>query len=87
MEREVLLTGRLSPPPAWRVLRAGPLTAFLDGADLRRVRIGGMELVDQIFVAFRDARWNTLPPQLRDVEVRQGPDSFVVSFHASARPR
>ena len=82
MEREVLLTGRLSSPAAWRVLRAGPLTAFLDGADLRRLRIGGLELIDQIFVAFRDARWNTLPPQLRDVEVRQGPDSFVVSFHA-----
>ena len=36
--------GRNEPPPQRTALRAGPLTAFLEGADLRDLRFGGVEL-------------------------------------------
>ena len=85
MEREVLLTGRDNAPPAWLALRAGPVSLFLDGADVRHVRVAGLALVDQIYMALRDDAWNTLPLRLHDVVVQQEADSFRVSFKANHR--
>ena len=49
------------PPPETRELNAGPVTALLDGIDLRYVRIGSLEVVRRIYVAVRDQNWNTIP--------------------------
>ena len=65
-----------------RELRAGPLSCLLDGIDLRYVRNGDAELVRRLFVAVRDAAWGTVAPQIRDLEVEDGGDSFRVSFEA-----
>jgi hypothetical protein len=74
--------GRDAPPPATRTLRAGPLSAVLEGIDLRYVRLGGVEAVRRLFVAVRDAAWGTVPPQVQRMAVEQGDDSFHVSFEA-----
>ena len=66
-----------------RELRAGPLSCLLDGVDLRYVRNGETELVRRLFVAIRDAAWGTVAPQIRNLEVEEGGDSFRVSFEAS----
>ena len=52
-------------------MRAGPLTAVLDGVDLRYVRLGDTELVRRIYVAVRDRNWNTIPGVASEVEIEQ----------------
>jgi len=74
--------GRDEPPAQTRELTAGPLTAQLEGIDLRYVRFGGIEVVRRLFVAIRDAAWGTIPPQVSGLEVEAGADSFRVSFDA-----
>src|SRR5205809_928685 len=74
--------GRNQAPTEMRELRAGPLSCLLDGIDLRYVRNGDAELVRRLFVAVRDAAWGTVAPQIRDLEVEDGGDSFRVSFEA-----
>lgn len=79
------LTGRDHPRPAPLKLRAGPVTALLDGADLRHVRAGGVELVQRVYVAVRDGPWNTIPATFDDWHQDIGPDRFRISFRASHR--
>jgi D-apionolactonase len=80
-----LLTGRarLDPPPL--ELHAGPVVALLDGVDLRHVRLGGVELVQRVYVAVRDAPWNTIPATITDRIVDAGGEAFHVRFRASHR--
>ncbi len=75
--------GRDEPPVEPRELRAGPLTALLDGIDLRYVRVGNVEALRRLFAAIRDAGWGTIPPRIGNLEVDAGSDSFRVSFDAT----
>jgi D-apionolactonase len=78
----VLLVGHDEPPTPRRLLRAGPLTAELDGVDLRYVRLGDVEIVRRLFAAIRDEAWGTVPPQLEGVDIEAGERDFHVSFEA-----
>jgi len=80
--RWTALRGNPAPPPERRELRAGPLTAVLDGVDLRYVRVGEVEVVRRIYAAVRDRNWNTIPGTVTDVAVDARADSFDVSFSA-----
>jgi hypothetical protein len=85
--RYTLLHGTIEPPAELRVLRAGPVTALLDGIDVRYVRIGSTELVRRIYVAIRDRNWNTIAGDVSDLEVHERDESFDVRFrcrHTSA---
>ena len=64
---------------------AGPVTALLDGADLRHLRAGGAELVQRVYVAVRDETWNTIPAVLSDVTIARGDGTFRVTFAARHR--
>ena len=66
-------------------LHAGPVTALLDGPDLRHVSIGGGELVQRVYVAVRDAPWNTIPAHTSGWVVARDDDRFRVTFAASHR--
>ena len=66
----------------WRQVCAGDLTAELDGASLRRVRLGRRVVADHIYVAVRDAAWNTIPAVISDMDVRSGDGEFLVKFVA-----
>ncbi len=77
--------GRDEPPADRPELRAGPVTALLDGVDLRHVRLGGVELVQRVYVAVRDAPWNTIPATIADLAIDAGPDRFEVTFRATHR--
>src|ERR1700760_1537892 len=72
--------GRPPPLQAPTPLRAGPVTAALDGVDLRYVRIGDVELVRRIYVAVRDRNCNTIPGVPSEVAVDQGDEAFPVRF-------
>jgi hypothetical protein len=83
--RTQLLIGRRSEPPALVPLRAGEVTAMLDGPDLRAVRLQGRELVQRIYVAVRDEAWGTVPGVVSDLRVEQGADTFEVEFTSRHR--
>ncbi len=85
ISRHALWNGRAHVPARWPVLHAGPLSAVLDGTDLRAVRVGDVELVQRVYVALRDAPWNTIPATTADWAVAAGPDAFRVTFAASHR--
>jgi hypothetical protein len=68
-----------------RLLRAGPVTAHLDGIDLRYVHLGRVELVRRIYAAVRDREWGTVVPELGEIEVEQHEDRFEVRFAARHR--
>lgn len=80
--RLALLHGTIEAPPAMRPLRAGPITALLDGIDLRYLRIGRTELVRRVYAAVRDRNWKTIPAVVSDLEVEDRGDSFEVRFTA-----
>ncbi len=63
-------------------LNAGPLTAWLDGIDLRYIRLGDREVVRQIYVAVRDVTWDSVPPTVSEVSINTGRSSFEVTFKA-----
>src|SRR5690242_14962001 len=83
--RHALWNGRPDAPTRWPVLHAGPVSAVLDGTDLRAVRVGDAELVQRVYVALRDAPWNTIPAETSEWVVAAGPDAFRVTFRASHR--
>src|SRR5256885_1653585 len=77
--------GRPEPPAEPRKLRAGPVTALLEGPDLRYVRFGGVEAVRRVYVAVRDQNWNTIPGELSNFGVDGREDSFDVRFESRHR--
>lgn len=79
-DRYRLLRGSAEPPSELRTLRAGPVTALLDGVDLRYVRIGHVELVRRVYAAVRDRDWDTVPGAISDLQVEERDDGFEVRF-------
>ncbi len=75
-----LLHGSDAPLQHLRPLRAGPVTLFLDGIDLRYLRIGGTELVRRVYTAVRDVDWDTVPGDVSNLELDEGGDGFRVEF-------
>lgn len=67
-----------------RRLSAGPLTALLeDDGGLRRLAVGGVEVVRRLHGAVRDRNWDTIPPRLERLAVGDGID---VVFDALCGP-
>lgn len=63
-----------------RPLRAGPVTLFLDGIDLRYISIGGTELVRRVYTAVRDVDWDTVPGVVSGFELEESDGGFRVEF-------
>ncbi len=63
-------------------MRAGSLSAELDGVDLLSVRWGGLEVASRIQVTVRDERWGTLRPTPRRAELDQRADGFTLALEA-----
>ena len=79
--------GRDEPPPERTMLRAGSIKAYLEGADLRDLRFGGVELVRRLYFALRDENWDTIPGRIENLAVDVRRDSFQVSFDSHHRHR
>jgi hypothetical protein len=79
--------GRNQPPPQRTMLLAGPVTAFLEGADLRNLRFGGVELVRRLYVGVRDENWDTIPAELKNLSIDVDANSFLVSFDGQHQSR
>jgi len=70
------------PLPEQRTLRAGPLSAVLEGGDLRYVSAGGVELVRRLYMAVRNRNWDTIEPNYTSFDVDDRGESFTVRFTA-----
>src|SRR3954451_24919699 len=68
--------------PARRTLRAGPLTAVLENADLRYVRFGDAQVVLRLYMAVRNRNWDTVEPVFTNFQVDDRGDGFLVTFTA-----
>ncbi len=68
--------------PERRVLHAGPLTAELENADLRYVKVGDVEIVRRLYFAVRDRNWGTVEPVYTRFEVDDRGDSFRIDIEA-----
>lgn len=80
-----LLLGRSDAPARPIELAAGPVTALLHEGDLRHVRLGDVELAQRIYVAVRDAVWNTIPGVIEDLQVQSSAERFHVTFTSEHR--
>src|SRR5215213_8222256 len=74
--------GQNEPLPRRHHLRAGPLTAVLEGGDLRYVKLGADTVVLRLYAAIRDRNWNTIEPRFLSYELDQDDDGFSVRFVA-----
>lgn len=64
----------------FNVLERGRFRARLENGELRYIRYGGVEIIRGIYAAVRDRDWNTVPPRLTDVQIREGVEETVVTF-------
>lgn len=72
--------GRDQPPEKWRQLKAGPLTAHFANGDLRRLTVGGTEIIRRIYVAVRDQNWQTIPGKISNLDIAKRAGYFHVGF-------
>lgn len=78
----VVWYGTTQPEPERRVVRAGPFTAVLEGADLRYVRLNGELVILRLYAAIRDRSWGTIAPVFTSYELEQDERSFALTFTA-----
>ncbi len=64
------------------VLRAGPLSATLDGPDLIDVRWGSLDVASRIQVTVREAGWGTVPARLCSSSIGRSVDGFHAEMSA-----
>ena len=76
----VLYYGKDEPPPEQTQLRAGPLSMIFEGGDLRYIRFGDHEILRRIYVAVRDHNWDTILPQLSNVQITDEGDAFRITY-------
>ena len=76
----VLYYGKDEPLPEQTQLRAGPLSMIFEAGDLRYIRFGDHEILRRIYVAVRDHNWDTILPQLSNIQVDQEGDAFRITY-------
>ncbi len=74
--------GKEEPLPQHYALRAGPLSAILEGGDLCYVRLGDNLVILRLYAAIRDRNWNTIEPHYLASEMDRNDDGFTVRFVA-----
>ena len=87
LSRAIKLFGTDVPDAKKRVLTAGPITATLDNGAIRYIRYRGVEVLRGIAYLVRDRNWGTYGPAIEGLKVRQGKDSFTVSYTATCQDK
>ena len=76
----ILYYGKDEPLPEQTQLRAGPLSMIFEAGDLRYIRFGKHEILRRIYVAVRDHNWDTILPQLSNVQIERDDDAFRITY-------
>ena len=79
----VLYYGKDAPLPEQTQLCAGPLSMIFEAGDLRYIRFGDHEILRRVYVAVRDHNWDTILPQLSNVQIERDGDSFRITYDVS----
>lgn len=87
LTRAVKLTGTDAAEGKPRVLTAGPISAMLDNGALRYIRYRGVEVLRGISYLVRDREWGTYAPAIAVLKVKQGKDSFTISYAATTKDK
>lgn len=61
-------------------LIAGPVSLLLDNGSIRTLTVRGEEVLRIIYVALRDADWNTAKVFITNQDIRQHADSFAIAY-------
>ena len=72
--------GKDEPLPEQTQLRAGPLSMIFEAGDLRYIRFGDHEILRRVYVAVRDHNWDTILPQLSNVQIEHDSDAFRITY-------
>ena len=80
LTRSVLHYGKDEPLPEQTQLCAGPLSIIFEAGDLRYIRFGDNELLRRVYVAIRDRNWDTILPQLSNLQIEQDDDTFRITY-------
>jgi hypothetical protein len=87
LTRAIKLTGTDVKEGKRRILTAGPITAMFDNGALRYIRYRGVEVLRGVAYLVRDKNWGTYAPVIENLKIRQGKDSFGVSYTATCRDK
>ena len=83
----VLYYGKDEPLPEQTQLRAGPLSTVFESGDLRYIRFDDHEILRRIYVAVRDHNWDTILPQLSNVQIEGEGDAFRITYDVENKHR
>lgn len=80
--KTILYYGQEKPPPQHISLNAGPLKMIFEpeGVFLRYIRLGNKEILRGIYAAVRDLNWNTVTPQVSNLQIESAEASFSITF-------
>ena len=76
------LYGTEHPTPETRLLRAGALSAELEGGKLRYIRFGGVEALRGLAFVVRGSGWQTYEPTIANLEIEESGGGLRVSYDA-----
>ena len=74
------LFGTDEPVAERRILTAGPLSAILEGGNLRTICFAGVEAVRAINYLARDASWGTYKAELSNMRISEGDAAFEIGY-------
>ncbi len=80
--RSIKLFGTEEPAGEATILTAGSLEASLDAGNLRYIKVGGAEALRAVAFLVRDKNWGTYNPEISNLKIAQGADSFTVTYDA-----
>ncbi len=61
-------------------LNAGPIQLFLDNGSLRQFLVNGEEVLQMVYLSFRDPQWNTAAITLTNQSIHQADGSFTIAY-------
>lgn len=83
--QSVALYGEDRPARQPVLASAGPVRFVFEDGMIKHVRLGSVELVRRVYFAVRDGEWDTVYPELSDVQIEAGSDAFRATFRAFCR--
>lgn len=83
--RNILYYGHEAGRPASIPLRAGPWSLNFQDGDLRRLALGGSEVILHIYIAVRGENWQTLPRTIEESQIDARARSFSIVCDCSSR--
>lgn len=81
--RSMIVYGTDEPPAPTHPLRAGRISATLDGGNLRHVRFGGVEIIRAVSFMVRDTAWGTYRPRVEDLSIDEDGGRCHVNYRAT----